>query len=344
MSGTSLDGLDLCIANYQLENQQWKFEILATETLTYSDHWKQQLTNCETISGEKLIKLHFEYGEFLGKSALKFIQNKREQVDFISSHGHTIFHQTEKKITFQLGSGAALAAHSKHKVIADFRSQDVSLGGQGAPLVPAGDVGLFPEFDSCINLGGICNLSFQSKGSLLAYDIAPCNMVLNYLMQKHFNQEFDRGGEISKSGEINLSMLEQLNKLDFYLKKSPKSLGKEWVFNHVVPLIDAAKIAPVNKLCTFNHHIAFQITKAIENEKSIKRILMTGGGSKNNFLIELLKSSGLSIEIPNVQLIDFKEALIFGYLGIKRVREEVNVFKSVTASAKDTSSGSIYLP
>lgn len=344
MSGTSLDGLDLCLANYQLQNQQWDFEILAAKTLPYSDQWKQDLINCETNSGDELIKLHFEYGEFLGKSALKFIQSTNEQVDFISSHGHTIFHQTEKKFTFQLGSGAALAAHSRHKVISDFRSQDVSLGGQGAPLVPVGDLGLFPDYDSCINLGGICNFSYQSKDNLLAYDIAPCNMVLNYLMQRHFNQEYDDGGKLSQAGKIDQSLLEQLNKIDFYHQKPPKSLGKEWVFDQVIPLLNASKISPEDKLCSFTKHIAVQIFEAVRKEPSINKILITGGGSKNTFLIDLIKKLGLNIEIPSEQLIDFKEALIFGYLGIKRMREEVNVFNSVTASAKNTSSGSIYLP
>ena len=344
MSGTSLDGLDLCLANYMLNNQQWEFEILAAQTLPYSDYWKQQLINCETNSGEELIKSHFEYGEYLGKTALNFIKSTNEHVDFISSHGHTIFHQIEKKITFQLGSGAALAAHSKHKVIADFRSQDVTLGGQGAPLVPVGDLGLFPKYDSCINLGGICNFSYQSHDKVLAYDIAPCNMVLNYLMQRHFDKEYDVGGEISKSGKIDQALLNQLNKIEFYHQNPPKSLGREWVFEQVIPLLDASQITPQDKLCSFTNHIAIQISEAIKKETSINKILITGGGSKNIFLIELLKNLDLNIEVPNEQLIDYKEALIFGYLGIKRLREETNIFNTVTGSSKNTSSGSIYLP
>ena len=344
MSGTSLDGIDLCIASYNLINQQWSYNIIAAKTLPYSNKWKQQLINCETASGEELIKLHFEYGAFLGKAAFNFINESKETIDFISSHGHTIFHQTENGFTFQLGHGAAIAANSKHQVISDFRSQDVALGGQGAPLVPVGDYELFSDYACCINLGGICNFSYQLNDKLLAYDIAPCNMVLNYLMKKYFSKEYDSNGDVAKTGKTNHTLLSHLNELEYYRKKPPKSLGKEWIFQQVIPLIELQNILPEDKLNTFTFHIASQLLKAIEKEQIKGKILLSGGGTKNLFLINQLKKCGVKGFIPDEELIDFKEALIFGYLGIKRLRKEINVHKSVTASSKNTSSGSIFLP
>ena len=344
MSGTSLDGIDLCIASYFLVNDQWTYKILAAKTLPYSDNWKQILINCETASGEELINYHFEYGAFLGKTALSFINESKEAVDFIASHGHTIFHQTENGFTFQLGHGGSIAVNSKHQVISDFRSQDVALGGQGAPLVPVGDQGLFSAYSCCINLGGICNFSYEKKGELLAYDIAPCNMVLNYLMKKYFSKEYDLNGNTAKKGKIDQSLLNQLNELEYYQQKPPKSLGKEWIFRKVIPLIDLHTALPEDKLNTFTFHIASQIANTIKEEQIKNNILVSGGGTKNLFLINQLRKCGVTVFIPDDQLIDFKEALIFGYLGIKRLREEINIYKSVTASSKNTSSGGSYLP
>lgn len=344
MSGTSLDGVDLCLVDFKRTDSFWNFNVIKAETFTYNNLWFKNLKKAETCLGNQLAQLHFEYGKFLGEKAAHFLESDSLTTDLIASHGHTIFHQIENGFTFQLGHGAALAAESNLLTVSDFRSLDVALGGQGAPLVPFGDQELFSEFDSCINLGGIANLSFEKKGSRLAFDICACNMVLNYLMNKHFDKEFDFNGEISRQGKINPSLLTQLNQQEFFHVNGPKSLGKEWVFEKIIPLLEDSSIPIRDQLFTFSKHCAFQIGKALQSNQINSNILLTGGGSKNSFLVQLIQSEGIEITLPEEKIIDFKEAIIFAFLGLKRFLNEVNTLKSVTGACRDSCGGSIYLP
>ena len=344
MSGTSLDGLDLCLSDYSLsESQVWKYKIIATKTLGYSNSWLSFLRNASKVSGEELISLHFKYGTFLGESSRNFLEKKDYSPLLIASHGHTIFHQPEQGFTFQLGHPASIAAGSGFPVVADFRSLDLALGGQGAPLVPFGDEYLFSEYSHCFNFGGICNVSYKNQeGERIAYDICPFNMVLNYLSQKHFNRKFDQDGLFSAAGKLNQSLVDRLNQIPYYQKDPPKSLGREWVFSQLIPIINQYDIPPKDKMRSFCHHIVDQISKVITDKNS--HILISGGGAKNKFIIELLRRKGVEIQLPSESLIDFKEALIFGFLGLKRYRREENILSSSTGSKRDSSSACIYYP
>lgn len=343
MSGTSLDGLDLCIADFQLgSKEQWEFEILATETIAYSKNWVEKLQNADQFEGRHLINLHFSYGKLLGEISRRFISKCRLTPKLIASHGHTLFHETERGFTFQLGHPAAIAAETGINVVGDFRSLDLALGGEGAPLVPFGDKQLFPQYTHCLNFGGICNTSFQNPiDQRIAFDICPFNMVLNFLSQKHFNLGFDDGGEIAASGNFHQTLFEELNQLDYYRKKPPKSIGKEWVYEKVIPLLNNNLIPAEDKLHTFSKHIVFQIKKSLPKKDS--PILITGGGAKNNFIFQLLQKDRKRLILPSETLIDFKEALIFAFLGLKRQLEETNLLCSSTGSKRDSCSGSIFL-
>lgn len=338
MSGTSLDGLDICYAEFLFENNQWHFNILQAETLPYEEDWYQQLNNAIKLSGEELMALHSEYGFYLGKKVKNFIQkNKIQNVDVIASHGQTIFHQPNRKFTTQIGDGRAIKIETGIPVIYDFRSQDVLLGGNGAPLVPIGDEYLFAEYDACLNLGGFSNISLRSKGKRIAFDICPVNVVLNYFAQK-FSEEYDEGGNFARQGEINYEQLEQLNQLEFYQQKHPKSLGMEWVNEFVIPVLTDS---PENNLATFTEHIAVQISNTI-NAYKIKKILITGGGTYNSYLIEKLKEkTKAEIIIPTKEIINFKEALIFAFMGVLRLNGLDNVLSSATGSKANHSSGII---
>src|ERR1043165_2303409 len=137
MSGTSLDGVDIALCNFELKEKQWHFSIKAAQTIKYPAEWKKKLLSAQLLPAEKLLQLHSQYGTFLGELCNRFIAEKKlKLIDLISSHGHTIFHQPQNKFTFQLGDGNALRAATKYPVAFDFRSLDVTLGGQGAPLVP----------------------------------------------------------------------------------------------------------------------------------------------------------------------------------------------------------------
>ena len=338
MSGTSLDGLDICYVKFS-KSENWNFEILAAETISYDENWKLKLQNTPKLSTEDLLALDKEFGFFLGEKTQEFILKQNiSELDVIASHGHTVFHQPHRKFTLQIGDGRAIKIITNKTVVYDFRSQDVLMGGNGAPLVPIGDELLFSEFDACLNLGGFSNISLKKNEERIAFDISPVNVVLNFFAEK-LGKNYDENGDFAKNGNINLAILEQLNALDFYKKQHPKSLGIEFVNAEIFPLLKAE--TPENVLATFTEHIAIQISKVF-NENQLKKVLVTGGGAFNAYLIEKLKEKTTSeIIIPDEKIINFKEALIFALMGVLRLNNEVNVLCSATGSSANHSSGII---
>lgn len=341
MSGTSLDGVDLIYVRF-LKDSLYTFEILSATTVAYDAVWKQKLT--DAYMGDLDIEsLNKEYGRYLGTLVNTFkIENSIDKVDFIASHGHTIFHRPEQGITLQIGDGQTLSNITKAKVLCDFRTQDVALGGQGAPLVPIGDQLLFSEYDYCLNLGGFANISYQQEDRRLAYDICPVNIVLNYFANK-LGHTFDNKGSLSRQGKLHEKLLSQLNALNYYSIKPPKSLGLEWVDATIFPLIEKLNIDPKDILRTFTEHIAIQLNASIS--KLPASVLITGGGAFNDFLITRLRSyCKAEIVIPHSHLVEYKEALIFALLGLLKLNELPNVLKSVTGASRDHSSGKIFNP
>lgn len=338
MSGTSLDGLDICLAEFEKQDK-WSFQILKAETIPYSEDWEQKLKNSIHLSAEDLLELNSEYGFYLGRQVKEFIhKHQLENISLIASHGHTIFHQPKRKFTLQIGDGRAIKLETGLPVIYDFRSQDVLMNGNGAPLVPIGDELLFSEHSACLNLGGFSNISLQSGGKRIAFDIAPVNIVLNYLAQQ-INKSFDENGKLAQKGKINEALLNDLNALDFYQHSHPKSLGIEWCHDHIFPVLKNIEIS--DALATFTEHSAQQITNVI-NTYNIQDILITGGGAYNSFLIEKIRSkTQAEVIIPEKEIIDYKEALIFAFMGVLKINNEVNVLSSATGSSHDHSSGVI---
>ncbi|GAA4162911.1 anhydro-N-acetylmuramic acid kinase [Chryseobacterium ginsenosidimutans] len=336
MSGTSLDGLDICFAKFERQDS-WNFEILKAETIPYPKAWEEQLRNSIHLSAVELLELNSEYGFYLGKSVKNFIEKHQlDNVNLISSHGHTVFHQPQKKFTLQIGDGRAIKTETKLPVIYDFRSQDVLMGGNGAPLVPIGDEFLFSQYDACLNLGGFSNISLKINHKRIAFDIAPVNIVLNKLVQ-NFNKNFDENGNLARTGNIDEKLLSQLNSLDFYQQSYPKSLGIEWCNESIFPLFENIEIIDV--LATFTEHAAQQISK-IFNENQLKNVLFTGGGAYNQYLIEKIKAKTTTeIIIPEKEIIEYKEALIFAFMGVLRLTNEINVLSSATGSSDDHCSG-----
>ncbi len=336
MSGTSLDGLDLCLVKFSGSDPNWTFEILKTETVPYSTAWQKDLAMANVLSGEALTALDVKLGHYFGQMSKRFLT---EPVDYIASHGHTVFHQPDQGFTLQIGNGAAIHAVTGIPVIYDFRSLDVALGGQGAPLVPIGDQYLFSAYRSCINFGGIANLSFNGpNGERLAYDICPVNMALNQLVEA-LGLQYDDGGKIAATGKVIPELLEALNGLGYYQLNGPKSLGVEWYKAKFEPIIDNDDFSISDRLRTVNEHIAIQVAKAIANLTTGK-VLMTGGGAYNDFLMSRIKSmTHHEVVVPDVKIIEFKEALIFAFLGLLKVKGLSNVLSSVTGASRDSSSG-----
>jgi anhydro-N-acetylmuramic acid kinase len=342
MSGTSLDGIDLAHLNFEIINGKWSFQILECETIGYSQKWIDHLKIAVGFSELELQKLNVDYTLLLGTVISDFInRNKIENIDAVCSHGHTILHQPQNGITLQIGNLPEIAALCKQKVVCDFRIQDVELGGQGAPLVPIGDRILFSDYDYCLNLGGFSNISFEENGNRIAFDISPVNTVLNFYANQ-LGLDYDDKGKISRTGTVNSELLNELNRLDFYQKKYPKSLGFEFVKKIILPLIESYPISIEDKMNTFTEHIAAQISLALPNKKN--NLFITGGGAYNDFMIERVQFHlpETKVVIPERKIIEFKEALIFGLLGVLKLGNEINTLSSVTGSKMDHSSGIVY--
>jgi anhydro-N-acetylmuramic acid kinase len=341
MSGTSLDGLDIAYCMFRKRSSQWEYRIEMATTVKYSAGWLKRLSTAHTLSGEELMGLDAAYGKFLANSVERFISKNKIRPDFISSHGHTIYHQPGKGFTYQLGSGYILHALTSLPVVYDFRSLDVALGGEGAPLVPAGDKFLFSEYDVCLNLGGIANLSCDVKNERIAYDVAFCNMSLNYLMSS-IGKSYDDGGTMSGEGEVNVKLLRKLNSINAQLRVKRPSLGREIFEKHLKPLADEKSISLRDKLRTFTESSATEIAFAILKLRKNAKVLCTGGGTFNSFLISrILDHCGddATLIIPEDEIVKFKEAMVFAFLGVLKTRGEVNCLRSVTGAMKDSSGG-----
>lgn len=341
MSGTSLDGIDFVLASFQ-KNQAWTYRILAALTIPYPEGWVSQLATSALLVKDELAQLDREYTLYLGKTINRFLKAQKHQPDFISSHGHTVLHQPDQGLTYQIGNLPALATITGHKVICNFRVADVALKGQGAPLVPGGELHLFKDYAACVNLGGFANITRLDLASVLAYDICPVNVVMNALVRP-LGLDYDKDGMLAQSGLVIPSLVEELNQLAFYKRPFPKSLGVEWVSTNIHPILKRYKEAEVADLLhSFSHHCAKQILQQLP-EKG--KVLFTGGGSYNSFLLRLIQAqSSAEIELPSAQLIEFKEALIFGFLGVLRQMNELNCLSSVTGAIRDHSSGEIFSP
>jgi len=338
MSGTSLDGLDLVLASFQETNGRWHFSILKAETRPYSAAWKQDLTAAPKLPGETLIALHKSYGKYLGEQVNDFLKDTDLRPSLVASHGHTVFHQPVAGMVFQLGDGNVLAAETGLPVIFDFRSLDVALGGQGAPLVPVGDRLLFPEYAYCLNLGGFANISYETDHGRIAFDLCPVNLIQSYVVRPT-GKEYDKDGENGRKGSVDPVLLKCLDSLDYYRLPPPKSLGREWLESHFYPCLDRSSASTDDKLRTVYEHISTQICRTIQPGQPSK-MLVTGGGTHNIFLMKLLNNKcPIEIVIPDEKIADYKEALIFAFLGVLRMENRINCLASVTGARKDSSSG-----
>ena len=348
MSGTSLDGLDIAYCHFQEEASGWTFAIKETHHLPYQKERREALRNAISLSILDHLQLHHKYGNWLGQQVREFVNKYDLETDLIASHGHTSHHRPDQGITMQLGSGQHLANASGILTVCDFRTKDVALGGQGAPLVPIGDHLLFGRYTFCLNLGGISNISFQHQGKRIAYDIGVANMLLNHIANKA-GMSYDEGGARASMGNVNKALLEALNQLPYYKQPFPKSTGYEWFLSAIVPLVEKCRDSLNNLLCTAVHHITDQVAAQVSMHLNPENnsLLVTGGGAHNHYLIELLtkKLQGeAEVVVPEKTLVDFKEALVFGLMGVLRMEQRTNVLASVTGASGDSVSGVIYLP
>ncbi|MBC7422338.1 MAG: anhydro-N-acetylmuramic acid kinase [Ferruginibacter sp.] len=351
MSGSSLDGLDLAFTEFTETGGKWGYEIIAAECMAYDEAWKTRLATATSLTALEYQLLHADYGHYIGHAVNNFIEanNLHHQVNLIGCHGHTSFHLPKKKMTAQLGDGAAIAAITKLPVVSDLRSLDVAFGGQGAPIVPIGEKLLFGSYNFLLNLGGIANISINTEGNYKAFDICHANSILNLLVAK-LGWLYDDGGKMAASGKVNDDLLQQLNALEYYSKPAPKSLDNNFGTSIVIPLIVAANLTVEDALSTYVEHIAIQLKVALANNKqqtTNTKLLVTGGGAFNTFLIArlstLLANDNIEIVVPDEKLVQYKEAVIMALIGLLRWREEANVLASVTGAKQNSIGGALWL-
>jgi anhydro-N-acetylmuramic acid kinase len=344
MSGTSLDGLDVVWSKLSF-NKTWFYEIIDGKTYEYSESWKSELKNAHKLQARDLVFLDKKLGNYIGEKINDFLKEKKIQknrINLISSHGHTLFHEPENNLTKQIGDGAFICSKTNITTVSDFRTIDVAFGGQGAPLVPIGDQMLFGNYKGCLNLGGIANISYDFKEKRVAGDVNFANIISNYLSNK-IGHSFDKDGDLAKQGKLDEDLILKLEGLDFYKKEFPKSLGIEDYNHWYKPLFEGCKASINDQLYTSGTHLCRTI-KNIFNFEINDTLLITGGGAHNKFWINKLKELNINAIVPEIKLIDFKEALIFSLLGVLKVRNEINILSSVTGSSKDLSGGVIYNP
>ncbi len=347
MSGSSLDGLDIVFAEFNEQAGKWQFAITHSACYPFSAEWKSKLENATQLRARDYVQLDIDFGHYLGKELNRFIaENKIQfQVGLVSSHGHTVFHHPAGKMTAQIGDGASIAAETGLPVVSNLRSMDMAFGGQGAPIVPVGEKWLMGEYDYFLNIGGICNIS-RNSDPFIAFDICPANRVLN-LLAREAGKEYDAGGAMAASGTVNADLLEKLNSLEYYKEPFPKSLANEFGTDVVYPLIKQAGLSTPDALRTCTEHIAQQLGKTVAGLGAGGKMLVTGGGAFNYFLIERMKvavkGNNTGLVVPEKALVNYKEALIMAFIGVLRWREEYNVLSSVTGAARSSIGGALWL-
>ena len=343
MSGTSLDGVDAALCAFTKTDTGWNYDLLHAETIPYSEKWKKTLSDAFEMRGSDLAKLDVDYGRYLGNICKNVFDKTGIKAELISSHGHTVFHDPDNRYTLQIGNGANIAFESGTPVVCNFRVNDIAAGGQGAPLVPAGDLHLFNQYQACLNLGGFANISFDYQGKRTAFDICPVNIILNHLANC-LGMDYDVDGLIGRKGNIFTPLLTRLNELSFYRQDIPKSLGREWFEKEFLSLVNKTEITLNDKFRTVYQHIIDQLVYVF-GKYNLTTIMISGGAANNKLIVELLQQeSNVDIILPDREIIDYKEAVIFGFLGLLRWMNEINCYSSVTGAVKDTSCGIIYLP
>lgn len=347
MSGTSGDGLDIACCDFT-KNESWEFEIVKAETVPFPKKLEESLKNSHLRDASTLECLDLEFGEWMGKVSLDFCVKNKLNPMAIASHGHTVFHKPELRMTKQIGNGYTLSEASGLPVINDFRKLDVVRGGQGAPLVPIGDALLFSNFDFALNLGGIANISMEIRGERQAFDTCPFNLLFNHFSLK-LGKPYDENGNFARSGVVIPKILEMLEGLNFYTINGAKSLGRENITADYLPILDHGDHSPPDILATLSEHFADCIAREVlfnsKPTSNKRKLLVTGGGAYNSFFIQKLSSKirpKADLIIPEKQIIDFKEALVFAFLGVLRLRKENNCLASVTGASRDSCSGTIF--
>jgi anhydro-N-acetylmuramic acid kinase len=352
MSGSSLDGIDLAFVRLEEQRGRWHFELLQAETRPYHHQWVERLKQATALNAKDLCQLDVEYAQLLAYEINGFIERHQleHKINFIAAHGHTIFHEPALGFTCQIGHGGTLAAKTQLTVINDLRSVDVALGGQGAPIVPIGDWHLFPNHQVLVNLGGIANMTVKHSNQMQAMDVTACNQILNALADE-LGQPYDKDGQAARQGQVVPLLLHELNTHDWFAKPLPKSLSNAQAFDIGHFLLERKEFSVEDRLATFTEHIAEQLAMQLNNLRAQDsqldqaQVLITGGGAHNAYLVERIqaKLEKHIVEVPDMNIVDYKESIVIAFIACLRWREEENVLAAYSGASRDSVGGAMWL-
>jgi anhydro-N-acetylmuramic acid kinase len=327
MSGTSMDGIDLALIESNGK------EIIKSKNFDYQPYDKDFKTRLSNLiyNSPKLSEIKIIENELTVLHAQlvnRFIaENKinREEIDLIAFHGHTILHLPAQGITWQIGNPYLLAHETGINVVADFRTRDVVLGGQGAPLVPIYHFHLFSNRSrpaAVLNIGGISNITYfasDKETEIEAFDICFGNAPLDDLVKKKFNLDFDEDGKIAKRGTIDFILADRILQNDIFHKKPPKSFDRD-DFSNLLSPINSLKSEDALATFAYMHARAIQINLDFLTKRP-KEIFVCGGGRKNVALMDEMKKWLTGVSIKAMEEIglngDAIEAEAFAFLGIR---------------------------
>ena len=368
LSGTSVDGVDTVLLKIRGNGINTRIEVLDFESYPIKKGLKDFILKCSSINtgnAENICKLNFFIGHLFANSIKKLITRNNlstNDIDLIGSHGQTIYHYPlnhklfsfNSKSTLQVGDISVISNQTGITTAGDFRTADISVNGDGAPLVPYLDYILFSS-RSCnrvlVNIGGISNITFLKRSGtendVKAFDSGPGNMIMDYLTKKFFNRKFDKDGRIASKGKIDPVLFKMICKKDrFYRKTPPKSTGREYYSENFIDdiLRSSGKILPEDILATFTYFTAYSIHHNVK-KFSPDEIIISGGGSRNktlmNFIKDLFKNTMVKLIDMNGINPDNKEAVLFAVLANELISGNKTNMPSVSGSDRKVYLGKI---
>ncbi|MBM4179164.1 MAG: anhydro-N-acetylmuramic acid kinase [Ignavibacteria bacterium] len=358
MTGTSFDAIDVAICDIQPEGDRDAVSLFAFKSFPFQERTQELLRHVvhADMSLEQLSDLAFvlarEYAE-----AIRDIEREHStSVEAVAIHGQTIWHHPPYS-TWQIGSGPALSALLARTVVSDFRSADVALGGQGAPLVPIFDHATLCKPSTCrvaLNIGGMANLTLLppacSIETLQAFDTGPGNVWIDAGTRLTFGKHYDKDGAIARAGRIIAPMLAEMQSMPYFSVQPPKSTGRELFTLQEAQRLITKYSQPSSPLedvvSTMTELTAWSIADHIHRYAPVtKEIIISGGGSQNSFLLERLEAQLIENQMPTKLVVhehwQEKEAMAFAYLGFLTLSGRPGNVPSVTGATKMAVLGSV---
>lgn len=345
MSGSSMDGIDLAICEFPKEGS---YILHKSETIPLPDQLSDRITGFASLNPFEIADLDADFSLFVAQTINNFIGDFAGKIGLIVSHGHTIYHNPPKNVSWQLGNGGIIASKCGIDTLCDLRIQDVTLGGEGAPLASTLDFHIFKNHDLLINLGGIANVSLRGlENKLLSWDVGPCNQILNALAARN-GMKYDDEGKLARKGIAIDEIMESWQKLDYFNREVPKSLDNSWVRQNFIEPILMLPYPNGDLLATSVEFLARQLADDIRKNSGFNMEgLVTGGGAHNTYLIERINAHcsdlGVKVQPAARELIDYKEAILMAFMGHLYQQKRANTVSSATGAVKDIQAGGLYL-